>query len=134
MFLVLQWHILYLENLFSFFPSFTPNYFLFFFFLIIPSFQEIICTTLSPVLEAGAHIQSSVTLTERAAWPWEFTAFCSARHSNPPKSQTLPPPSASQKKPLGQLWALLQPCSPVTLGQAPPFSRGSKCLFQEDSR
>lgn len=91
--LVLQWHVMYLENLFPFFSSFTPNYSFFF-------------NPFSPrnhlhyqMMEARAHMQSSVTLTEHAVWAWEFTAFCSGRQSNPPKSQPPPslPPSASQK-------------------------------------
>lgn len=119
-------------------PLFFPHLLqitLFFFFFFILSLQEIISTTLSPVMEARAHIQSSVTLTEHAVWEWEFTAFCSGRQSNPPKSQTLPPSlPLPLRKPLGELWALVQSCSPVTLGRAPPFSRGSKYLFQEASQ
>lgn len=63
--LVLQWHVLYLENLFLFFPSFTSNFSLFFFPLLL-SLQEIIYTILSTVMEAQAH--RVICLTECAVW------------------------------------------------------------------
>lgn len=47
---------------------------------------------------------------------------------------SLPPTACGRGKPLGEVWALVQFCSPVTLGQAPPFCTVSKLFFQEASQ
>lgn len=135
--LVLQWHVLYLENLFLFFSSLTSNFSpLLFFTSPFSPRNHLRC----PFYSDGG----LCTHTVICHFNWacsvgngEFTAFCSGRQSNPPKSQTLPslPPSDSGRgKPLGEVWALVQFCSPVTLGQAPPFYMVSKYLFWEASQ
>lgn len=126
--LVLQWHVSYLENLSFFLFSSTSNFSTLHFFCspVLLCLQDIIYTILSAVMEARGHIQSSVSLTEcaeKGMGNLQPSALQRAKAS-------LPPTACGRGKPLGEVWALVQFCSPVTLGQAPPFCTVSKYFFR----